>query len=767
MKIFSVPFTWLKKYFWKLTFIGVVIVGAYGFYLDAQIKTRFEGNKWVVPAQLFARPLLLLQGQEITKDEIIQELQLLGYRKVVELQMPGEFVVQNSEFRIFRRAFDFADGFERERQLNLKLQSNRLVSIYDSENRGQVNEARLEPMMVTRIVTQSREDRILLPLEEVPKTLIDTLVLVEDRKFYDHHGVSPLAILRALIANIKAGRTVQGGSTLTQQLAKNLFLTRERSLLRKVNEAMMAVIIDLRYGKDEIMETYINEVFLGQRGNLAIHGFGLASYYYFNRPLSELNLAEQATLVGMVKGPSAFNPFRKPENAQKRRDVVLRTLFEQEHIDRQTYTSLVESPIKAVNKGILSQHKFPAFMQLVNRELRKVLPGKDLRESGIKIFTTLDPHMQRAAEESTLATLKSLQGSRTDAELNAAVISSDFKTGEIRALVGGKEMQFQGFNRALDAKRQVGSLIKPAVYLTALEQPETYSLASLIEDKPIKLKSTHGKYWEPQNVDKKFRGQVPLVIALSQSLNVPTVKLGMALGLDNVAYTIQKLGINSDFDAYPALTLGALDLSPAQVNQMYQTIANLGVMQELHSITAITSHDDELIWYRNLDPQQRIDEGAAYLVNYALHKVTREGTGKRLKQVFPRVNFAGKTGTTDDYRDSWFSGIDNQMTTTIWVGNDKNQKTGLTGSAGAMAIFINLQKKIYPKSFNRPFPEGIGIAHFDTKNGSRKTPGCPSLITVPAYLSSLSDEKSCEGKPVIKQPEKKKSIWDWFFGDGE
>jgi penicillin-binding protein 1B len=385
LKIFSAPVAWLKKYFWKLTIIVVVIVGAYGFYLDAQIKTRFEGNKWVVPAQLFARPLLLQQGQEISKQEITQELELLGYRKVVKLHQPGEFVVNGSEFRIFRRAFDFAEGFEAQRQLSLKLQSNRLVSIYDSLARSQVNEARLEPMMVTRIITQSRGDRILLPLEEVPQSLIDTLVLVEDRKFYDHNGVSPLAIARALIANIKAGRTVQGGSTLTQQLAKNLFLTRERSLVRKINEAMMAVIIDLRYSKDEIIETYINEVFLGQRGNLAIHGFGLASYYYFNRPLSELNLAEQATLVGMVKGPSAFNPFRRPQSAQKRRDVVLRTLFEQDQINRETYTALVESPINPVDKGILSQHKFPAFMQHVNRELRRVLPGKDLRESGIKI----------------------------------------------------------------------------------------------------------------------------------------------------------------------------------------------------------------------------------------------------------------------------------------------------------------------------------------------------------------------------------------------
>lgn len=762
MKLISAPFRWFKKYFWKLTAVFLVALFAYGFYLDAQIKTRFDGNKWVVPAQLFARPLTLQQGQEINRDEILQELSLLGYRQVSQIRQPGEYTLQGGELRVFRRAFAFADGFESARQLRLKLQNDRLVSIYDNAVTSQVNEARLEPMMVTRIITQSREDRILLTLEDIPTSLIETLIMTEDRDFYHHHGVAPLAILRALVANIKAGRTVQGGSTLTQQLAKNLFLTRERSLIRKINEAIMAVIIDLRYSKDEIIETYLNEVFLGQRGDLAIHGFGLASYYYFNRPLEELNLAEQATLVGMVKGPSAYNPFRHPQNTRKRRDVVLRTLFEQDIIDKEMYTDAVESPLNAVDKGILSQHKYPAFMQQVNRELRQVLPAKDLRESGIKIFSTLDPHIQRAAEQATEKTLTALQSSRDTVALNAAIIASDFRTGGIRALVGGKEFDYQGFNRVLDARRPVGSLIKPAVYLTALEQPAVYTLATPIEDKPIRLKSSYGKYWEPQNVDKQFRGSVPLLTALSHSLNVPTVKLGMTLGLENVADTIERLGVKEKFDTYPAMTLGALNLSPRQVNQMYQTIANVGIRQELHSISAISTHDDIPIWYRMNVPEQRVDKAAAYLVNYALHKVTREGTGKRLKQVFPRVNFAGKTGTTDDYRDSWFSGMDNQLATTIWVGNDDNLETGLTGSAGAMSIFINMQRDIYPKSFNQAFPEGIGIAHFAPEDGSRKVPGCANGLSVPAYLPALPGATTCDGKPP--QETKEKSLWESLFG---
>lgn len=760
LNVIRAPWHWFKKYVWKLLIVFLVVLFAYGFHLDAQVKSRFSGNKWVVPAQLFARPLRLELGQEISPQEVIQELTLLGYRKVVGIEKPGEFQLQGNEIQLFRRAFAFAEGFESARELTLNIRQNRLIGIYDAAYQGAREVVHLEPMMVTRIISQSREDRILLPLDEVPTSLIETLILTEDRNFYQHHGVAPLAIARALVANIKAGRTVQGGSTLTQQLAKNLFLTRERSLQRKINEALMAIIIDLRYSKDEIMETYLNEVFLGQKGNLAIHGFGLASYYYFNRPLAELNLAEQATLVGMVKGPSAYNPFRKPENTVARRDVVLRTLFELDKIDKATYTASVEAPLNAVNKGLLSQHKFPAFMQQVNRELRKVMPASEVRESGIKIFSTLDPHLQRAAENAMAERLETLESRKNSVELNAAVIASDYRNGAIRALVGGKDFSYRGFNRVLDANRPIGSLIKPAVYLTALEQPESYHLATLIEDKPIKLKSSYGKLWAPQNVDKKFRGNVPILTALSQSLNVPTVRLGMDLGLENVAYTIERLGVTRPIETYPAMTLGAVNLSPIEVNQMYQTIANLGIRQPLHSITAITSHDDNTIWAHQSQSEQRVAKSAAYLVNYALHKVTREGTGKRLKQVFPKVNFAGKTGTTDDYRDSWFSGMDNHLTTTIWVGNDDNKNTGLTGSAGAMSIFIDLQKQIYPKSFNQIFPEGVGIAHFNKADGSRRTPGCPDLISVPANLPALAEELNCAGQVEVEE----KSFWERFFG---
>ncbi|XOV80764.1 MAG: penicillin-binding protein 1B [Aestuariibacter sp.] len=760
MKYISRPVQWFKTYFWKLSFVALAMLLAYGVYLDAQVTQRFSGNKWVVPAQLFARPLEIEVGQGLYREELVKELKLLGYRPVARITQSGEYRDNAGKFDIMRRAFEAAEGAEPQRYLQVTLKHGRVTDIRDLSSGEYIQSIRLEPMMVTRLVTQSKEDRILVSLQEVPETLINTLLHTEDRDFYSHFGVAPLAIARALVSNIKAGRTVQGGSTLTQQLAKNLFLSRERSLWRKANEAIMAIIMEIRYDKQEILETYLNEVFLGQKGNLAIHGFGLASFYYFNRPINELNAAEMATLVGMVKGPSYYNPLRYPERATERRDLILKTLLQGNYIDKTTYLSSIAMPLNVVDKGLLSQHKYPAFMDAVNRELRQILPNPELRVSGIKIFSTLDPLLQRAAEQAIDARLPLLEKRSKAPELNTALLATDYKKGAIRALVGDKDFAYRGFNRALDARRPVGSLIKPAVYLTALEDSQNYHLLSAINDKPITLKSSQGKLWQPQNVDKQFRGKVSLLEALSTSLNVPTVNLGMELGIDRVVNTLHRLGVESHIPSYPAITLGAVNLSPKTVNQMYQTIANQGTQMPLHTIRAVSTHDNQLLWQRAPEPIQTVDAKAAYLVNYALHKVTREGTAKVLKAQYPNIRLAGKTGTTDDYRDSWFTGIDNAVVTTVWVGNDDNHDTGLTGSKGAMLIYASLLKRAKPHSFNQTFPDGIGIAHFSQENFQRLTPGCQQSVSVPADLHSLPEPVGCTGQPK----KEKKSFWDKIFG---
>ena len=758
------PLRWLWRHWWKLLLVFLVIGGVYGIYLNSLISTKFAGNKWQVPAQIYARPLQLEVKQEITLGEISDELQLLGYRKVARASRSGEYQVLGQRLRIYRRKFDFPHGAEDMRPIELTLQDNRISKIIELPSGQDISGIYLEPWLVARLVNAGLEDRMLVTLDEVPPALVKALILVEDQDFYQHHGIAPLSIVRAFLANIAAGRAVQGASTLTQQLVKNLFLSNEKSFVRKAKEALMALIIEARYSKEEILETYLNEVFLGQNGNNGVFGFGLASYFYFDRPINELNISEMATLVGMIKGPSFYNPRKYPERVKERRDLVLRLMFEDNLLTPNDYQSMVKSKVKVASGASLKKDKHPAFMDKVRRELRDVLINPDIRQSGLKVFTTLDTNAQLKAEQSVSEEVAKQEKRMAKKQFEGALVVTDINKGEIRALVGGRDATYAGFNRALDAKRSIGSLIKPAIYLTALEQAAEYNLATLLSDEPIKMKSSQGKMWEPKNSDLTFRGKVPLLTALTQSLNVPTVSLGMELGLGTIADTLWRLGVEEDIEQYPALTLGAVNFSPVQVNQMFQTLANNGRYIPLHSITAIMSPNNELLWQFEQEAIQRVDEQATYLLNYALHKVTLEGTAKQVHQQFPDVNMAGKTGTTDDYRDSWFSGFDNNMLITSWIGKDDNQPVNLSGASGAMQIFIDYQRRQTPKSLVRRFPNGLGIVHFDSATGELSKAGCKDTVSLPAIMAALPlAPKQCAGASMV--PEKPKSLWDKLFGN--
>lgn len=756
---------WFFKLFLRLCLIGFVVLGAYAFYLDAQIKHSFSGNKWEVPAQIFARPLELSKGEEITPQEVIDELNLLGYRKVAFANSSGEYSYQNRVLNVQRRAFQFPEGAEPLRHLVITWSGARIGEIYDKSEDRPYGSVKLEPWLVTRMTSGSHEDRMLVSLDTIPDMLPRALTLVEDRNFYNHHGVAPLSIIRALMANIAAGRTVQGGSTLTQQLVKNMFLTRERSIVRKAKEALMAVIIDARYSKSEIIEAYLNEVFLGQNGDMAVHGFGLASYFYFDRPANELSTPEIATLVAIIKGPSYYNPRKYAERTKERRDLVLRMLFDENEINREQYERYINMPLGLASGASLASGKHPAFMERVRKELNEILAEPSLRDSGVKVFTTLDIVAQRRAEKALAGTLNGLQKDRK-AALQGAMVVTDSSSGEVRAIVGGKDYAFKGFNRALDAKRPIGSLIKPAVYLTALEDPTQFNLATPLMDEPITLESKNGQQWSPKNYDKTFRGQVPLLQGLTESLNVPTVNLGMQVGLDAIADTLARLGVNTPVEKVPSLTLGAFELTPFVTNQMYQTLSNNGRYVPLHTVTSVVTAENALLWKKAEFYSQRTDEAATYLLNYALYKVTTDGTAKRVGANFGRVNMAGKTGTTDDYRDSWFSGFDRNNVVTVWVGNDDNQPVNLTGAGGALPVFINYMKSQAPKSLSRRFPEGLGIAHFDAKSGEVVVAGCAGSLSVPAILDVLPPaQQDCAGKPVQeKRKQKKKSWWERIFG---
>ncbi|WP_255439119.1 penicillin-binding protein 1B [Aestuariibacter sp. GS-14] len=753
---------------WKLLLLFSVLLGAYVFYLDAQIKHHFTGNKWQVPAQIYARPLNIEVGEEITRKEVTDELTLLGYRKVASPSGSGEYSVGGKSIELFRRAFHFPEGFQPLKRLLIRWDGARIADIRDVDTGQSLPSMQLESWLVTRLASGSSEDRMLVKLEDVPPLLVKALTLVEDRDFYHHHGVAPLSILRALVANIAAGRTVQGGSTLTQQLVKNLYLSRERSIERKVKEALMAIIIDARYSKDDIIQAYLNEVFLGQSGGMAVHGFGLASYFFFDRPINELDETEIALMVAMIKGPSFYNPRKYPERALERRNLVLRLLMEANDITPQEYEMAASRPLGIATGDSLATGKHPAFMSQVKRELQLILADPNIRESGVKVFTTLDIHAQRRAEKALTDTLSKLQSGR-EAPLEGAMLVADIASGQLRAIIGGKEVEFAGFNRALDAVRPIGSLAKPAVYLAALSEPSRYHLATPLEDNPLTIEDEYGKPWQPQNFDKTFSGSVPLLFALAKSLNVPTVNLGLDLGLDKVAEMFRALGVKRDFPLVPSLTLGAVALTPFETTQMYQTLSNNGAYRPLHAVSAIVSANDHLMWRQAEYGEQRVEEEATYLLNYALYKVTTDGTAKGLGRAFPNVNMAGKTGTTDDYRDSWFAGFDRNNLSVVWVGNDDNASTGLTGASGALPVFIAYQQLQEPKSLSRRFPDGLGIAHFDPNTGEVVVAGCPNSMSVPAVLDVLPPaQRDCFGKPVTTQKSEKKaskkSWWERLLG---
>lgn len=730
---------------WKLALAGLAVVTFYSIYLDQIIAQKFEGQKWHLPAQVFSRSMALYPGAAVSHPQMMAELKLLGYRKVANPRQVGEFSASSTRIELWRRPFLHPEGDQVEQRVMISFDSNGVSSVSRVSDKRQLAVFHLEPVLLDRIITGDGEDRLFVPTEEMPKSIVQALLLVEDRSFYEHHGVNPFAIARAAFVNISAGRTVQGGSTLTQQLAKNFFLSSERSLLRKVREALMAVIIDFRYSKDEILEAYLNEVYMGQDKSRAVHGMGLASRFYFGRPISELTIAQQAFLVAAIKGPSYYNPWRYPERIQERRDLVLRLLMDAGDLTTAEYKAAVESPLAIRNLNKPAHQKLPSFFALVKQEVNERYGDALLKQSGVKIYTTLDPMAQEAAEIAVTQTLKSLD--KSNKSLQVGMVVTDKYTGGIAAMVGDKTPGFDGFNRAVEIRRPIGSLIKPFVYATALAPNSQFTLATPLKDQPITLKSEQGKTWSPQNFDKKFSGQVPLLTALKKSMNVPTVNLGIAVGVDAVATTLAKSGWHEPLNEYPSMLLGAVNGSPLMVAQVYQTLADSGVYRKLTTVTAVLDADKNPLPVTRLPKEQAISPDTDFLIQYAMQQVVNTGTATRLGNAFPGVGLAGKTGTSNDSRDSWFAGFDERNVAAIWVGRDDNGKTSLYGSSGAMAVYLAFLKERPPISLRSIQVNGVVKGFFDRDTGVAKESDCSNVDALPALTATYRPVNNC-GEPL-------------------
>lgn len=721
-----------------LSLVGLTLAGVlYGIYLDQVVRVRFEGKRWSLPARVYARPMELYTGLRLKPATLRAELERLGYARVRHPDRPGAYSSYKGRFLIRSREFLFWDGVEPSRYLEVRFGQGRVLSLNQAATGAAVPLARLDAALIDSIYPAHREDRVLVKREQLPQRLVQTLLAVEDRQFYAHHGLDPWAILRALWSNLRAGRVVQGGSTLTQQLVKNFYLSNERSLRRKLNEAAMSLLLDVRYSKDAILEAYVNEIYLGQEGNRAIHGFGLASRFYFNRPLNELDLPRIALLVGMIKGPSYYNPRRHPQRARKRRDLVLDVLVDQGVIGTQQAKQAKAQGLNVTKKGARPAGRYPAFMQLVRRQLQRDYRAEDLSSEGLSIFTTLDPLIQRSSEQAVAKRLPQLEKSARSSQLEAAVVVAGVDNGEVLALVGGRRSGYSGFNRALEAVRPVGSLVKPLVYLEALDRPKRYQPVTLLRDEAVRLKGAGGRPWRPKNFDGKTHGQVPLFQALARSYNLATVNLGMDLGLDKVMRRLRKLGLERDVQALPSLLLGSLSLSPLELAQLYQPLAAGGFRTPLRAVLDVLNANGRPLNRYPLEVRQVANSKSVYLLDWSMQQVVQQGTGRKLGKILPTgLRVAGKTGTTNDFRDSWFAGFSGDKVAVVWVGRDDNRPAGLTGAGGALPIWGDIIGGTGSLSRDDSVPDGVQLHWVEPVSGRLVDAQCAGALRVPFIRGS-------------------------------
>ncbi|MBK1643954.1 penicillin-binding protein 1B [Thiocapsa imhoffii] len=763
-----------------LALIGLGLVGTlYSVHLDRIVRAKFEGQRWALPARVYARPLELYLGRPLFADQLEGELDRLNYRRVETPTLPGHYHREGDRFLVNTRSFRFWDGEEPARRLEIRLRDGQVADLADAAGGFSPALVRIEPMLIANIYPTHNEDRVLVRRKDLPDLLVAGLIAVEDRSFYRHLGVDPRGIARAAYSNLRAGGVVEGASTLTQQLVKNFYLTADRTFERKINEALMALLLERRYGKDEILEAYANEIYLGQDGSRAIHGFGLASRFFFNKSLSELSVPETALLVGIVQAPSTLDPRRRPEAALSRRNLVLDLMARDNVISSDVAESAKRTPLGLAEGGGRPVGNYPDFVSLVRRQLQRDYRDEDLRSEGLQIFTTLDPLVQSVVEQSLPTQLAELETSRrmTPGTLEVATVVTSVAQGEVLALAGGREPGFAGFNRALDSVRSIGSLVKPAIYLAALAQPQRYGLTTNLQDSPVNLRVGNDT-WSPQNYDRRVHGAVPLHRALSSSLNLATVNLGLSLGLTEVTETLYRLGVQRNIVRVPAMLLGAVSMSPLEVAQIYQTIAAGGYRAPLRAIREVVDANGRPLNRYPLSVEQAVDPHAAYLTTWAMERVVTHGTARWLGSQLPKdLRMAGKTGTTDDMRDSWFAGFSGDKVAVVWVGRDDYQPMGLAGGTGALRVWGDLMLALPNESIPRDPPDGVVAGSGDAppyvagtrppsgrQEGGDEGTGTPRQDVVQAAAEATPEpSSSSEDRSPRRAPERQNHFLSDFF----
>jgi len=698
----------------------------YMLYLNHQVGERFGKLRWQVPTRVYARPLTLRTGLAMDAQTLKTELDAASYH-AGDGKRAGTYARNGGRWRIASRGFDDVDGRIAPTRLEVTLSGGEVVSIRDVGSRKSLRSTRLDPARIATLYGQQQEERRLVRIEEVPELLVTGLQAVEDKDFNHHIGVDFGGMLRAVFVNVKSGGdTRQGASTLTQQLARSglLGIGKEQTYTRKFKEILFALLLEARYDKRTILEAYFNQVDLGQRGAQAIRGVAAASEFWFGRDLRDLSTEQIALMIGLVKGPSWYNPRRNPDRAIERRNFVLEKMRESELIDDREYQRALKAPLGVTeNAGNVAANRFPAYVDLVRKQLARDYPANSISGAGLSVMSGMSPSAQGYAEGAVTRTLKAI-GSKGRPPLQAGLVMTDVRNGDVLAVVGSRNVTEQGFNRAVDARRPVGSLLKPFVYLLALAQPDKWSLASMVSDAPVTVSLGRGRDWKPGNSDGRSHGTVRVIDALAQSYNQATVRLGMDVQPQRLAELIRTLaGIQSE--GQPSLILGAVDQSPYAMAQLYQFLAADGEIQPLHAVRGVLDSRGRAIKRYDSDapPAQKGDAVAARLVGSALQYAVNSGTGRPLiRDGLGRLSPAGKTGTSNDGRDSWFAGYTGDHLAVVWVGNDQNKETGLYGATGGMRVWSDIFARL-PSAPLRLADDGLDWQW--VQEGHSTDPGCP------------------------------------------
>jgi penicillin-binding protein 1B len=733
---------WLRIPFWIGMGLLFGFVLPYTLVLNKRVQDRFNDLVFAVPTRVYARPLPLAVDVPMTPAALELELTFAGYSKDGHGQVAGSWVKQGTRYTIASRGYAGPDGGELPKRIRVTLGKGVVQAVQDADSGKKIALAHLDPARIATLYGATQEERRFVHLADVPPLLLSGLQAVEDRDFKHHIGIDFSAILRAAFANMRAGHTVQGGSTLTQQLVRNLFLSRDQNFTRKINEALMSLLLEAHYDKGRILEAYVNDVFLGQQGGQAVHGFAAASEFYFGRRLQDLRPQEIALLVGMVKGPSYYDPRRSPERALVRRNLVLQEFATTGLLTAAQENAAQAAPLDIVSNGQLPHNRFPAFMQLVRTQIIADFDEQALRDGNLSIFTTLDPAAQLYTEQAITETMKSL-GKRAD-PLQAAGVVTNAQTGSVLAVVGSKIPGDQGFNRALDARRPIGSTIKPFVYLVALTQPDRWNLASLLDDSPISMRQPDGTLWTPQNDDNQSHGQLPMVDALAKSWNLATIHLGLQVGLPRIQSFLQSFGL-TDVHPSPSLLIGALDLAPLQLAQLYQYFAADGHALPLVAVRGVVDGNGRTIKRYQVQGGPGEYQQAVRLTTWAMQQVAIYGTASSIgNSGLAWLHAAGKTGTSNDTRDSWFAGYTGEHLAVFWMGRDDNKSTGLFGATGALRAWRDLFAKLPTQPLSAAPGDGLEMAWINPADGKRTEAQCAGARQFPVVAGSLStDTEGC------------------------